>query len=117
MIERKSITNHITEALKRGRIVSLLGPRQCGKTTLARRFAKPGSFLYFDLEDPVDSAKMTHPKNAIEDLKGIVVIDESVGRTACRFDDVQTVVFRLRGLSNARAFDLLPGRLCVWAFF
>jgi predicted AAA+ superfamily ATPase len=76
MIERKHITKHITQALDRGRIVSLLGPRQCGKTTLARNFAKPGSSLYFDLEDPVDSAKMGEPKNVLENLKGTVVIDE-----------------------------------------
>ncbi len=76
MIERKDITKHITQALGRGRIVSLLGPRQCGKTTLARHFAKPGSSLYFDLEDPVDSAKMGEPKNVLENLKGTVVIDE-----------------------------------------
>ncbi len=76
MIERKSITKHITKALKRGRIVSLLGPRQCGKTTLARNFAQPGSPLYFDLEDPVDSVKMTEPINVLEDLTGTVVVDE-----------------------------------------
>jgi hypothetical protein len=76
MIERKHITKHIAKALDRGRIVSLLGPRQCGKTTLARHFAKPGSSLYFDLEDPVDSAKMGEPKNVLENLKGTVVIDE-----------------------------------------
>ncbi|MFP4473402.1 MAG: ATP-binding protein [Candidatus Omnitrophota bacterium] len=76
MIERNHITGNITQALERGRIVSLLGPRQCGKTTLARHFAKPGSSLYFDLEDPVDSAKMGEPKNILENLKGTVVIDE-----------------------------------------
>lgn len=77
MIERKQIAEHIAEALERGRIVSLLGPRQCGKTTLARTFAAPGSSSYFDLEDPVDSAKMAHqPKNALSGLKGTVVIDE-----------------------------------------
>ncbi|MDD5069631.1 MAG: ATP-binding protein [Candidatus Omnitrophica bacterium] len=76
MIKRKEITRSITQALGRGRIVSLLGPRQCGKTTLARQFAEPGSSLYFDLEDPVDNAKMGEPKNVLENLRGTVVIDE-----------------------------------------
>lgn len=76
MIERKNIKKHIIKALKRGRIVSLLGARQCGKTTLARNFAQPVSSSYFDLEDPIDSAKMAEPKNALENLKGTVVIDE-----------------------------------------
>ena len=54
----------------------MLGPRQCGKTTLARSFAMPGSSQYFDLEDPVDSERMAQPKNVLENLKGTVVIDE-----------------------------------------
>ena len=76
MIKRKEIIHNIKSALDRGRIVSLLGPRQCGKTTLARQFAKPGSLAYFDLEDPVDTAKLIEPKNTLQNLKGIVVIDE-----------------------------------------
>lgn len=76
MIERKQILQHIHEAIKRGRIVSLLGPRQSGKTTLARNFSGPGSLTYFDLEDPVDSTKLIQPKNALMGLKGTVVIDE-----------------------------------------
>jgi ABC-type phosphate transport system ATPase subunit len=39
------------DLLKRSRIVALLGPRQCGKTTLARQFAAPDSLTYFDLAD------------------------------------------------------------------
>jgi predicted AAA+ superfamily ATPase len=76
MIERKHITQHIARALGRGRIVSLLGPRQCGKTTLAGTFAEQGSSLYFDLEDPIDRTKMAQPQNALMGLKGTVVIDE-----------------------------------------
>ncbi|MCA9400597.1 MAG: ATP-binding protein [Candidatus Omnitrophica bacterium] len=76
MINRKKITETIIKALKRGRIVSLLGPRQCGKTTLARQFVKTGSPSYFDLEDPIDSAKLSEPQNILQDLKGTVVIDE-----------------------------------------
>jgi len=76
MIKRKKITDNINEALNRGRIVSLLGPRQCGKTTLARQFAKPGTPVYFDLEDPIDSAKLAEAQNALQNLKGTVVIDE-----------------------------------------
>ena len=76
MIKRKKIQDNIAEALDRGRIVSLLGPRQCGKTTLARQFAKPGSPFYFDLEDPIDNAKLVEAQNAFQNLKGTVVIDE-----------------------------------------
>jgi len=76
MIKRKKIIDNINEALNRGRIVSILGPRQCGKTTLARQFAQPGSPSYFDLEDPIDNAKLAEAQNALQNLKGTVVIDE-----------------------------------------
>ena len=60
-------------------MVAILGPRQCGKTTLAHQFArtKPPSKLHiFDLEDPVDLAKLDHPMTILESLRGYVIIDE-----------------------------------------
>jgi predicted AAA+ superfamily ATPase len=56
--------------------VALLGPRQCGKTTLARRFVPTESLNYFDLEDPSGLARLTEPDTALRPLKGLVVIDE-----------------------------------------
>lgn len=76
MLQRKKILQQIKNAIRRGRVVSLLGPRQCGKTTLAREIVSPDSPLYFDLEDPVGSAKLAQPKNALASLTGTVVIDE-----------------------------------------
>lgn len=57
-------------------MVALVGPRQCGKTTLARRIAQDGLADRFDLEDPVDVARLAAPKLALENLRGLVVIDE-----------------------------------------
>ncbi len=76
MIERKKIKTSIQTALKRSRIVVLLGPRQCGKTTLARRFVPFDSLNYFDLEDPSGLARLSEPITALQHLKGIIVIDE-----------------------------------------
>lgn len=76
MIERKKIESAIRIALKRSRVVVLLGPRQCGKTTLARRFVPFDSLNYFDLEDPSSLARLAEPMTALQNLKGIVVIDE-----------------------------------------
>ena len=53
MIPRAHITANISTALERSRAVALIGPRQCGKTTLARQFVSPDSPNYFDLEDPL----------------------------------------------------------------
>lgn len=76
MIERARFKRYIQEGLKRSRAVVLLGPRQCGKTTLAREFVESTSPNYFDLEDPEGIARLTDPKTALSQLKGVVVIDE-----------------------------------------
>ena len=76
MIERQADIALIQAALKRSRIVALLGPRQCGKTTLARRFVPPSSLNYFDLEDPRSLARLSVPDMALRPLKKLVVIDE-----------------------------------------
>ena len=66
----------VERALRRNPVVALIGPRQCGKTTLARRFVEAGSPNYFDLEDPVSLARLDEPMTALGPLSGLVVIDE-----------------------------------------
>lgn len=57
--------------------MGLVGPRQCGKSTLAREIVgQDGSAAYFDLEDPTSDARLRDPKLALEPLRGLVVIDE-----------------------------------------
>ncbi|MYD72421.1 MAG: ATP-binding protein [Acidobacteria bacterium] len=65
-----------TQALGRSPVVAIVGPRQCGKTTLARQLVAAGSANYFDLEDPVSLGRLDEPLTALRDLSGIVVIDE-----------------------------------------
>lgn len=76
MIPRHGTHNAIMTALERSRIVALLGPRQCGKTTLARQFVSPDSSAYFDLEDPLSLARLDEPMTSLSPLQGLVVIDE-----------------------------------------
>jgi predicted AAA+ superfamily ATPase len=76
MIDRTTDVALVRAALKRSRVVALLGPRQCGKTTLARQFVPADSLNYFDLEDPQSLARLTEPDTALRPLKGVVVIDE-----------------------------------------
>ena len=76
MIDRPADRHAIRAALKRSRVVALLGPRQCGKTTLAREFVAADSLNYFDLEDPVSLARLSQPDLALRPLRGLVVIDE-----------------------------------------
>ena len=76
MIQRPAITEALRTALDRSRVVALLGPRQCGKTTLARQFVSPESSNYFDLEDPLSLARLDEAMTALRSLTGLVVIDE-----------------------------------------
>ena len=57
-------------------VTALYGPRQCGKTTLARSLVKGDSPNYFDLEDPVSARRLAEPMTALRPLRGLVVIDE-----------------------------------------
>lgn len=57
--------------------MALIGPRQSGKTTLARQFLASDSPLYFDLEDPVVASAFENPMSSLAALRGLVVIDEA----------------------------------------
>jgi uncharacterized protein len=76
MIDRQTDIHLVRTGLRRSRVVALLGPRQCGKTTLARQFVPADSVNYFDLEDPQSVARLSEPNTALRPLKGLVVIDE-----------------------------------------
>ena len=76
MIHRPALLKALDKALTRSRVVVLTGPRQSGKTTLARQFVDEQSVNYFDLEDPTSLARLDEPMTALRPLKGLVVIDE-----------------------------------------
>ena len=69
----------ITQRLGEMPIVGILGPRQCGKTTLAKQWSHRSTIHpihWFDLEDPRDLARLEQPMLALEGLAGLVIIDE-----------------------------------------
>ncbi len=76
MIPRAALLSRIRAALRRSRVVALVGPRQCGKTTLARAIVDTASPNWFDLEDPADAARLQDPMTALAGLHGLVAIDE-----------------------------------------
>lgn len=77
-MERLRYKNLINKAFINHPIVTIVGPRQCGKTTLARQFASTLNIptTIFDLEDPTDLAKLTNPKLALSGLSGLIIINE-----------------------------------------
>ena len=76
MIARSRLIESVRQALSRSRVVALLGPRQCGKTTVGGQLLAADSPNYFDLEDPSSLARLDEPMTALRELKGLVVIDE-----------------------------------------
>jgi len=76
MILRPRLLDVIKTGLRRNPVVALLGPRQCGKTTLAGQVAKTRKSVWFDLEKPTDRQRLEDPMTTLSSLKGLIVIDE-----------------------------------------
>lgn len=78
MIPRPEHLRHLADKLADFPIVAILGPRQVGKTTLARQLAGQWQdpVRHFDLEDPDDQARLTDPSFVLRPLSGLVVLDE-----------------------------------------
>lgn len=77
MVVRQDFRTRVARALERNPIVAVVGPRQCGKTTLARTFLPASAPQYFDAEDPRVAYLLENPMQALEGLRGLVVIDEA----------------------------------------
>lgn len=80
MLVRSADERKLREALGRAPIVLLTGPRQTGKSTLARTVVQPAASNLFDLEDPRDLARLGEPTFSLPALEGTVVIDEAQRR-------------------------------------
>lgn len=76
MVPRIRYETMIRNALDRSKIVTLLGPRQCGKTTLARRVTRDLPSHFLDLESPSDRARLRNPELYLQELPGLIVLDE-----------------------------------------
>lgn len=78
MILRPAELKSLRSLLNRFPVVAIIGARQVGKTTLARMFTGQfsGTVSTFDLEDPSEVARLTDPMLALQDLHGLVIIDE-----------------------------------------
>jgi predicted AAA+ superfamily ATPase len=93
MIKRPDALRRISQAFRVHSVVALLGPRQCGKTTLAMMLAKGRKSTYFDLENPVDLRRLASPLRALEGLSDLVIIDE-VQRQPGLFEVLRVLVDR-----------------------
>ena len=83
MVKRLALLSQIRHALRRSRVVALIGPRQSGKTTLARQIVPPDSPRYFDLEEPTSLAQLAEPMTALAPLRGVIVSTKFSGVRIC----------------------------------
>jgi len=81
-VRRTAYLQTIHDRFRDNPIVSLVGPRQAGKTTLARMFAEEASEAvhFFDLESPADLARLSNPDLVLRPLTGLVILDEAQRR-------------------------------------
>ncbi len=76
MISRTNYLNRLFVTTGRSQVTALLGPRQSGKTTLARQFAEGREATHFDLESEQDIRILSNPELSLSELTGLVVLDE-----------------------------------------
>ena len=76
MIPRVNYTERVETALERAPVTTLLGPRQCGKTTLVRAIGSERGATHFDLESVPDQRRLENPELVLGSLEGLVVLDE-----------------------------------------
>jgi hypothetical protein len=76
MISRQEYIRKLERAISRSPITAILGPRQVGKTTLARLFTATKPVTFFDLESFPDQQRLQNPELVLGNLNGLVVLDE-----------------------------------------
>jgi len=76
-LPRSRLLGLVEKGLSDNPVVALIGPRQCGKTTLARVLSKRRPATFFDLEHPTDARRLENPMTTLEPLRGLVIIDEA----------------------------------------
>ena len=76
IIKRPFYINQLNTAVKRSPVTALLGPRQCGKTTIARMFGKNRVTTFFDLESKSDQQRLQNPELVLGGIDGLIILDE-----------------------------------------
>ncbi len=93
-LERPGAEEAVRRALRENPVCALLGPRQCGKTTLARKIAGRGPRdHFFDLESAVGRSRLSEPELALAPLEGLVVVDE-IQRMPALFETLRPLADR-----------------------
>jgi predicted AAA+ superfamily ATPase len=78
MFINRLLKKDISRSLQYFPVIALIGPRQCGKTTLAKHIiAAAAHGVYLDLERPSDAAKLTDAEFFLQSQRGkLICLDE-----------------------------------------
>ena len=76
IVPRSELFLRVQKSVRENPVTALIGPRQCGKTTLAHQFSETRKCVYFDLERPTHWERLSQPMTALEPLRGLIIIDE-----------------------------------------
>lgn len=95
MIERL-LLKRLEKALSINASVALLGPRQCGKTTLAQRILSKQPAIYLDLESPQDQAKLNDPVAFFSQYEDKLCILDEVQHTPHLFKTIRGLIDKNR---------------------
>jgi predicted AAA+ superfamily ATPase len=77
LLPRRALRDDVLRAIRRNPVTMLLGPRQCGKSTLAQQIAASRRAEVLDLEHPAARRRLEQPLTALAPLRGLVVLDEA----------------------------------------
>lgn len=110
----RNATQLTEDALNRAPAVALLGPRQVGKTTLARAIAnaRPEA-IYLDLERATDRARLAEPEAFLEPLSGRLVVLDEVHRVPKLFEELRGVIDRRRADGHRTGQFLILGSASI----
>ena len=108
MIERR-LTPLLEEALAHAPAVALLGPRQVGKTTLARSLGGLSNALYLDLESAADREKLSDPAYFLGQHKDRLVILDEIHRAPGLFPVLRGLIDEARRAGRRSGMYLLLG--------
>jgi predicted AAA+ superfamily ATPase len=122
MIHRQ-LYSKVEKSLQESPVTAIIGPRQCGKTTLAQQFIKEAIVHFFDLENPADQFALEDPVFALQPHAGELVIIDEAQRMPELFPAIRVLVdqdrkagrFLLLGSANPhlrrQSAESLAGRL------
>jgi predicted AAA+ superfamily ATPase len=106
---KRWITDRLKKNIKQVPAVALLGPRQVGKTTLAKRIAEDMSSLYLDLESPEDLIKLSDPVSFLRSHSDKLVILDEIQRAPELFTVLRGVIDQNREEGHEAGQFLLLG--------